>query len=705
MSREFAARDQSEPSGCRRLSWSRPMLAAIAVGPSLAIAFHATAEPPTLRPFERMPHERSLRREAQALALDPLVLDRAARLDAFRLEAFPLDVATQVDLVMESVASPSRGAHAVAIDERGRERPVPRLARFWRGRVEGDPDSSVFLSDSPAGTFGWIETEGRHHVISSGDPMGDRTIVVFDMRGPAAEHIQWLPFECGIDQIEQPFADLVPQPPQGGVAGDVCRTVQIALDTDQQFLALFGGSTAAAQGYLDTLVAAANEIYVRDCNIQFRVTFSRLWTTEDPWTQNSASSQLSQFRVYWTENHADVERDIAHLLSGRALGGGVAYLNVACSSSVGYAVSSNLQGFFPTPLVDHSHLNWDIKVFTHEIGHNLGTRHTHDLAQHDPPLDDCYVDALGYGSCTQASQGTIMSYCHLCSGGMSNINLNFHPSTQLVIESYVASVPCLVDEACGFDDDGDGVANGEDNCPGVWNPSQHDEDGDGAGDACDGCPNDPLKVAAGTCGCGSIDVDYDGDGSLDCDGVVFEVGDFSLSGGQSGSFAIEGYAGTVTGYAVAFRFAGSGDAWASDMVGALFNGSIGVQAGGEDSFFPGYADLGTWSYLGETSPGVYADGKPCSLPILGSTPLTFRIRNGWAPSPVVEYSDVRLTVFGIAPASACPADLNGDGIVGGLDLGTLLLQWNLAGSADLDGSGAVGGGDLALLLEAWGPCD
>ena len=35
------------------------------------------------------------------------------------------------------------------------------------------------------------------------------------------------------------------------------------------------------------------------------------------------------------------------------------------------------------------------------------------------------------------------------------------------------------------DDDGDGIANGCDNCPDDANPQQEDGDGDGDGDACD----------------------------------------------------------------------------------------------------------------------------------------------------------------------------------------------------------------------------
>ena len=49
-----------------------------------------------------------------------------------------------------------------------------------------------------------------------------------------------------------------------------------------------------------------------------------------------------------------------------------------------------------------------------------------------------------------------------------------------------------------------------------------------------------------------------------------------------------------------------------------------------------------------------------------------------------------------------PADLDGDGVVDGVDLGTLLSSWGQkGGSADLDGSGLVDGADLAALLNAW----
>ncbi|MHC4836684.1 MAG: MopE-related protein [Planctomycetota bacterium] len=66
------------------------------------------------------------------------------------------------------------------------------------------------------------------------------------------------------------------------------------------------------------------------------------------------------------------------------------------------------------------------------------------------------------------------------------------------------------------DEDDDGVADGEDNCPGRANPGQSDTDGDGVGDACDPCPDGPGEDA---------DDDADGFGRCtgDCDDDAFDV--------------------------------------------------------------------------------------------------------------------------------------------------------------------------------------
>jgi hypothetical protein len=53
----------------------------------------------------------------------------------------------------------------------------------------------------------------------------------------------------------------------------------------------------------------------------------------------------------------------------------------------------------------------------------------------------------------------------------------------------------------------------------------------------------------------------------------------------------------------------------------------------------------------------------------------------------------------------CSADFDGDGTVGGGDLGLMLSAWGSNDATfDLDGSGEVNGGDLGLFLSFWGPC-
>jgi hypothetical protein len=52
--------------------------------------------------------------------------------------------------------------------------------------------------------------------------------------------------------------------------------------------------------------------------------------------------------------------------------------------------------------------------------------------------------------------------------------------------------------------------------------------------------------------------------------------------------------------------------------------------------------------------------------------------------------------------AAKSADLNGDGIVDGIDLAVLLAAWGFAGHpADINGDGTVDGSDLAVLLARW----
>src|SRR2546427_678228 len=99
-------------------------------------------------------------------------------------------------------------------------------------------------------------------------------------------------------------------------------------------------------------------------------------------------------------------RTVVHFVSGKSVQGGVAYIDVLCNASYGYGVS---QVYGSLDLSQPSQI-WDALVFTHELGHNFGTPHTHCYS---PPLDKCFSGEAGrYAGPLGASRGAITSYHH-----------------------------------------------------------------------------------------------------------------------------------------------------------------------------------------------------------------------------------------------------------------------------------------------------
>ncbi|MBQ71989.1 MAG: hypothetical protein CMJ67_03695 [Planctomycetaceae bacterium] len=85
---------------------------------------------------------------------------------------------------------------------------------------------------------------------------------------------------------------------------------------------------------------------------------------------------------------------------------------------------------------------------------------------------------------------------------------------------------------------------------------------------------------------------------------------------------------------------------------------------------------------------------------LPAGPYTF-----WAQETSPSSDDWRVTLV-ITPTSApCTGDLNGDGTVGGADLGLFLGSWGDSPcDADVNGDGVCNGADLGVILGAWGDC-
>jgi hypothetical protein len=312
---------------------------------------------------------------------------------------------------------------------------------FFRGVVSGAPESRVFLSASPAGLKGVIRVGQSQFIVSPAGVQENlalaRTHWIFDSLSQAAATPP-VRFEC--EPAVVPGQVL---PPANGVPGfqerGASRVALVAIDADFEFRQFFTTPEDAAS-YVCELIGYVSYIYEADVNLKLAPSFIRVWdTASDPYTGTNTSTQLDQFKNFWESNMGSVTRNTAHLVSGRNLGGGRAFLDNMCGGSSAYGVNANMSGFFPRPPQNGGSSNWDLVVVAHELGHNFSSPHTHC---YDPPIDRCYTEEGGCaGGTAVCQQGTIMSYCHTCSGGLANIDLTFGPTVSNHLQSNL--VPCI----------------------------------------------------------------------------------------------------------------------------------------------------------------------------------------------------------------------------------------------------------------------
>lgn len=371
-----------------------------------------------------------------------------------------------VNLELERFSPFTEDARIVSVDAKGNEHAIDLSSDVHlRGHVAGDESQIVYISVTQFGTSGFLESANQTHVISTGkysnahktaadltifpanllniEPVGQNCAV--DINNP-----KFNPF--GLTANDEFVSHDEPHAPQGSPPA---RQAQIIVETDYEFSSwLFGGNTTASASYATSLVAASSTIYNRDVNMTLAIPFLRTYeSNNDPYGGSDIIDFLDDVQdEFNTGSEADIDRSNVHGLSARNLGGGVAYFPSTCDDFWSIGVSANLDGFFPNPLQDNSNNNWDIMVFSHEMGHNFGSGHTHD--SYTPVIDGC-----GNGDCSQALDSTIMSYCHLCPGGLSNIDLRFHSRVQDAILDYLENdAPCdLTVSECAVDLNGDGA--------------------------------------------------------------------------------------------------------------------------------------------------------------------------------------------------------------------------------------------------------
>ncbi len=301
-------------------------------------------------------------------------------------------------------------------------------AIYYRGVVQGSDGKSIasisVFENEIIGSF--TTGDGNMVIQPSYDAPGQ--MILYNDRDFTPD----LPFECLTDDLPDFPREASPRGIQA--EGDCVR---VYLECDYALYQNKGGTTNTVN-WITAVFNNVATLYDNE-NINTAISEVFVWTTPDSYSKTSSSTALNQFKTLRTTFNGD----LAHLaaLGGNNIGG-VAWLDVLCSN-YRYAYSNISSTYSNVPTY-----SWTIEVMTHEMGHNLGSNHTHWCGWTGGALDNCYTPE---GTCSKGpaptNGGTIMSYCHLTAYGI-NFNNGFGTQPGDKIRAEVAAATCL-SPGCG----------------------------------------------------------------------------------------------------------------------------------------------------------------------------------------------------------------------------------------------------------------
>jgi hypothetical protein len=264
---------------------------------------------------------------------------------------------------------------------------------------------------------------------------------------------------CGTD-----FLPKMPKSTKEGAKNvyNTCKDVEEFIKVDYDTYLDYGGNAAAVTAVTNYMTALYNMIATLYRNEGVYTSIRRIEVNTTVDVYSGISTKSSHNYLYQMDDEfngnlygADLCMLVTNINSGM---GGVAWLNALCATATpgtnyGPYSFSNIRSNFNTNLTILPSYHWDIEVITHEMGHNLGSPHTHSCVwgpnndqaidwcgpTYDSDLEDCSTPVPNP---TGTVGGTIMSYCHLLGSVGIKFANGFGPEPGQVVRDFVDNSSC-----------------------------------------------------------------------------------------------------------------------------------------------------------------------------------------------------------------------------------------------------------------------
>ena len=349
----------------------------LVAGLSIALTMDAGAETPTARAQsathtinERARCQQVARIAERELGLDVCdVMPIHAPLQVGRAFSTALNIAgepLQVDLKPHS--NRGKNFQILVQHEDGswtEQEPGPIIT--YRGTIKDEPDARVAATVMDDGVHGAV-------LMPSGDLYYFEPLALRLAEASLTDHVIYrsadisdrsLGLSCATIQDELPITVARAIAQRGtptGCGGNLC-VAELAVDTDAQYASRFGANTASR---IELIINTVNMQYEAEVGITHDLGTILVRTGNFLYTATDPLALWQQFQAEWENNQTAIQRDVAHLFTGKDLNGnvvGFAPVGTICSNQ-GYSLSQHVDPF--AKMTD---------LTAHELGHNWGAIH------------------------------------------------------------------------------------------------------------------------------------------------------------------------------------------------------------------------------------------------------------------------------------------------------------------------------------------